>query len=297
IGRVFDYVERARQGRERVIDLGAGLRDEAVYASGYRREKDHGYVVISTGCSNHCAYCLVPYVRGELCLRPPQAIIGEIKANIARGIKRVTLLGQNVNDYYYRPKTEDRRPKTEGHPQDSPLEEKPKSIEIDFAQLLKMVSEIEGLKEVGFITAHPKNTSGELFRLMASCSKIKKRLHIPFRSGSDRILASMKRGYSRREYLDLVGQYRDIVPGGELFTDVIVGFPGEREQDFRASYDLMLKVRFNAAYIFKYSPRPHTPAEKMRDDVSPQEKQRRHSLLLELQKKISRADAVPAVLE
>ena len=157
---------------------------------------------------------------------------------------------------------------------------------IDFVELLRMIEKIEGVEEIDFVTSHPKNTSPELFELMAKSNKIKKHLHLPFQSGSDRILRLMNRGYTKNDYLKLVSSYKEIV-GGTLSTDVIVGFPTETEEDFLQTKEVLEKVRFKYAYIFKYSPRPRTKAQLLGDDVEKREKERRHRILLELQKKIS----------
>jgi len=151
-----------------------------------------------------------------------------------------------------------------------------------------MVSEVEGVEEVDFVTSHPKNTSKELFYLMAESNKIKKHLHLPFQSGSDRILQLMNRGYTQQYYLELIDDYKKIV-AGTLGTDVIVGFPSETEEDFRETKKVLEQVEFDYAYIFKYSPRPNTQASQLQDDVSVEDKQRRHCILLDIQKEISLA--------
>ena len=159
--------------------------------------------------------------------------------------------------------------------------------EVGFVELLKAVAEVERVEEVDFITSHPKNTSRELFRLMAGSSKIKKHIHLPFQSGSNRILGLMNRGYTREDYLRLSRDYKEIT-GGSLSTDVIVGYPTESRDDFLQTKDILEEVGFDYAYIFKYSPRPNTRAAALRDDVTKEEKERRHKVLLELQKKISK---------
>jgi len=151
-----------------------------------------------------------------------------------------------------------------------------------------MVNEIKGLKEFSFITSHPKDTSVDLFKAMNNLDKLKKDLHLPVQSGSDRILGLMNRGYNRKFYLDLVQNYRKIIKDGRLTTDIIVGFPTETEEDFRDTYDLIKKIEFNAAYIFKYSSRPHTKAQEFADDIEKKEKERRHRLILDLQREISK---------
>jgi len=205
---------------------------------------------------------VVPFVRGNLRPRHPDDIIREIERNLSLGIKRITLLGQNVNDYNY--------------------------AGTDFVKLLEKITKIEGLKEIDFVTSHPKNTSKELFYLMASSPKIRKHLHLPFQSGSNRILALMNRGYTREFYLNLVKDYKKIVKGS-LSTDVIVGFPYEDEEDFNFTKQILEEVRFRYAYIFKYSPRPNTKAYLLGDNIPKREKERRHAILLTLQKEISKS--------
>jgi tRNA-2-methylthio-N6-dimethylallyladenosine synthase len=150
------------------------------------------------------------------------------------------------------------------------------------------VNSLKGLKEFTFFTSHPKDAAKKLFTVMSGMEKIKKYLHLPAQSGSDRILGLMKRGYSLKQYLSLIEAYRKIVKNGALTTDIIAGFPGETEEDFRQTLDLLKIVRFNGAFIFKYSPRPHTEAAKLKDDVPRDEKERRHKILLETQRRISR---------
>lgn len=237
-------------------------RPAHMYHTGFYADKAHASVVISEGCSNFCSYCVVPYVRGVLRHRQHKDILEEITEAVAGGLTDITLLGQNVNAY--------------------------RQGNVDFAGLLELVNNIEGLKSFDFVTSHPKDTSGQLFKAMAGLDKLKKYLHLPVQSGADRILALMNRGYTRRFYLELADKYRKIVPGAVLTTDIIVGFPTETQEDFRQTYELVKEAQFDAAFIFKYSPRPGTAAAKIDDDVSRQEKERRHKLILDLQKDISK---------
>lgn len=251
-------------------------RPDAIYHTGFYEVKDHAYVVISEGCDNYCSYCVVPYVRGRLRHRAVEDILREVEAAVAAGIKSITLLGQNVNSY--QAVTGSQGHKVAG--------------QIDFVHLLKEICEIKELKSLSFVTSHPKDTQRALFELMAEIPAIKRYLHLPVQSGSDRILEVMERGYTARRYRDILDAYRSLVYNGKLSTDVIVGFPGETEDDFEATRALMEKVRFDSAYIFKYSPRPHTKASLLKDDVPEAEKERRHAVLLELQRKISREKKV-----
>jgi tRNA-2-methylthio-N6-dimethylallyladenosine synthase len=237
-------------------------RPEEIYHTAFYKDKEHSFVVISEGCSNFCSYCVVPYTRGRLRHRKHEDILDEIKLALDNGVTKITLLGQNVNAY-----------------QDG---------DTGFVKLLERVNSLAGLKEFGFITSHPKDAGSELFRAMAACAKLKKYLHLPVQSGSDRVLKLMNRGYTAKFYLELADNYRKIVKGSQLTTDIILGFPTETKQDFKDTYGLVKAVEFDAAYIFKYSPRPHTAALKLGDDVPKEEKERRHALILELQKKISK---------
>ncbi|MCX5712822.1 MAG: MiaB/RimO family radical SAM methylthiotransferase [Candidatus Omnitrophica bacterium] len=217
-------------------------------------------MIISEGCSNFCSYCVVPYVRGQLRHRKPQNILKEINQAVDSGITSITLLGQNVNSY--------------------------NCDDLDFAGLLEKANAIKGLKEFAFMTSHPKDTNRKLFESIRDLEKLKKQLHLPLQSGSNRILKAMNRGYTREYFIDLIKDYRKIVANGLISTDVIVGFPGETDEDFELTFKLLKEMQFNAAYLFKYSPRPNTAAEKLVDDVPKKEKERRHKLLLDLQRSI-----------
>jgi len=238
------------------------LRPEEIYHTDFYQDKHHAYVVISEGCSNFCSYCVVPYVRGPLRHRKQEDIFKEIHSAIDQGITRVTLLGQNVNAY-----------------QDG---------QVDFTGLLGQVNGAKGLKEFDFFTSHPKDAGNDFFKAIRDLEKSVKRLHLPLQSGSDRILKLMNRGYTVKDYLALIDSYRRIVKGGLLTTDIIVGFPGETEQEFGQTCALVKKAGFNAAYIFKYSPRTGTQAAKMLDQLKPGELEKRHKKILDLQRSISK---------
>jgi tRNA-2-methylthio-N6-dimethylallyladenosine synthase len=260
-------LEALQKERSRALAVSAMERERDLYVSDFRQDKTHASVVISEGCNNFCSFCVVPYVRGRLRSRNSDYILEEIKKAVAAGMKHVTLLGQNVNSY---------RDSAKG---------------INFVKLVEMVSRIDGLESFDFITSHPKDTDVELFKVMARLEKLQKSLHLPMQSGSDRILKLMNRGYTAGHYLKLAEEYKKVAGGRSstvrLTTDIIVGFPTETEKDFQATLDLMKKVRFDAAYIFKYSPRPHTQATQLADDVEMAEKKRRHKICLDLQKEIS----------
>jgi tRNA-2-methylthio-N6-dimethylallyladenosine synthase len=208
---------------------------------------------------------VVPYVRGPLRDRNYKDILSEIEEAIDKDISKVTLLGQNVNAYQYN--------------------------DVNFVELIRLVNLVKGLKELRFTTSHPKDISVDLFKAMQDLGKLKKYLHLPVQSGSDRILRLMNRGYNQRFYLDLIDNYRKIVKNGTLTTDIMVGFSSETEDDFKDTYKLIEDVKFDAAYIFKYSTRPHTEAEKFHDDIPTPEKERRHKIILDLQKEISKKNS------
>ena len=201
-------------------------------------------VNIMYGCNNFCSYCIVPYVRGRERSRDPEAIISEIRQLVADGVVEVMLLGQNVNSYG----------KNLEHP-------------ITFAQLLERIEQIEGLERIRFMTSHPKDLSDELIEVMGKSKKICKHLHLPVQSGSSKILKKMNRHYTKEQYLELVEKIRRSVPDVSLTTDIIVGFPGETEEDFEETMDIVRKVRYDSAFTFIYSKRTGTPAAVMEDQV------------------------------
>lgn len=219
-------------------------------------------VNIMFGCNNFCSYCIVPYVRGRERSRRPEDIINEIERLVADGVVEIMLLGQNVNSY------------------GKNLEET-----VTFAELLRRIEKIEGLERIRFMTSHPKDLSDELIEVMKESKKICKQLHLPVQSGSSQILKTMNRHYTKEQYLELVKKIRAAVPDISLTTDIIVGFPGETEEDFQETLDVIRKVRFDSAFTFIYSKRTGTPAAVMENQV-PEEiiKDRFDRLLAEVQK-------------
>ena len=199
---------------------------------------------IMFGCNNFCSYCIVPYVRGRERSRAPEAIIKEIEHLVADGVTEVMLLGQNVNSYG----------KTLKEP-------------VTFAALLQEIEKIEGLRRIRFMTSHPKDLSDELIQVMGSSDKICRHLHLPVQSGSSRILKKMNRHYTKEQYLELVEKIRKAVPDISLTTDIIVGFPGETEEDFQETLDVVRKVRYDSAFTFIYSKRTGTPAAAMEEQI------------------------------
>ena len=216
-------------------------------------------VNIMFGCNNFCSYCIVPYVRGRERSRKPEEILREIRDLVADGVVEVMLLGQNVNSYG-----------------------RGLSEEITFAQLLEQVAKIEGLKRIRFMTSHPKDLSPELIRVMADTPKICPHLHLPLQSGSSRILERMNRRYNKEQYLALVERIREAIPDIALTTDIIVGFPGETEEDFEETMDVVRRVEYDSAFTFIYSKRTGTPAASFEDQVPEDVVKKRFDRLLTL---------------
>ncbi|NLT94257.1 MAG: tRNA (N6-isopentenyl adenosine(37)-C2)-methylthiotransferase MiaB [Clostridia bacterium] len=221
-------------------------------------------VNITYGCNNFCTYCIVPYVRGRERSRQPEHIIEEITSLAADGVIEVMLLGQNVNSYG----------------------KDFKDIAIDFADLLKMVNNIEGIKRIRYMTSHPRDFSDKLITTIAQCNKVCKHFHLPVQAGSNKILERMNRGYTRETYLQLVKKIRQYHPDAVITTDIIVGFPGETEEDFAETLKLVEEVRFDGAFTFIYSTRAGTPAAEFKNQVPPEVKKERIQRLNDLIGKI-----------
>lgn len=222
-------------------------------------------VNIMFGCNNFCSYCIVPYVRGRERSRTVEAIVEEVRQLVADGVVEVMLLGQNVNSY--------------GKTLDTP---------VTFAQLLQELDKIDGLKRIRFMTPHPKDLSDELIETMARSKKICRHLHLPLQSGSTGILKKMNRGYTKEHYLSLVEKIRERIPDISLTTDIIVGFPGETDDDFEETLDVVRQARYDSAFTFIYSKRTGTPAAAMEDQVDPDRIKMRFDRLLHEVQTISR---------
>ena len=243
-----------------------GVDDGQIY-EGIPMHRDgsfKGWLSIMYGCDNFCTYCIVPHVRGRERSRQPKIVLDEAKAMIQSGFKEITLLGQNVNSY------------------GKGLEEK-----TSFPELLKSVSEIDGDFWIRFMTSHPKDASKELIDVIAESDKICNHIHLPFQSGSDRILKRMNRHYDRAKYMEIVNYAKSKMPDLSLTSDVIVGFPGETYEDFQQTLDLIREVGFTSLFTFIYSPRVGTPAAKMEDPISYEEKSEWFSELLKVQEEIA----------
>lgn len=224
------------------------------------------FVTVMQGCDNFCSYCIVPHVRGRELSRPSGDILGEVRQLADRGVREVTLIGQNVNSYGGK-----------------------EEAEISFAELLARIGEVGGIERIRFTTSHPKDLSDELIAAFGSLDKLCKHIHLPVQSGSDRILEKMNRGYGREQYLEKVDRLKVICPQIRLSSDIIVGFPGESETDFEQTLALVEEVRYADAFTFLYSPRPGTAAAELADDLDPAARQVRFDRLLETQGAISAA--------
>ncbi|GAV23641.1 tRNA (N6-isopentenyl adenosine(37)-C2)-methylthiotransferase MiaB [Carboxydothermus pertinax] len=257
-------LEKVFEKHERVLEV---WQSEGQIVEGVPVKREPGvraWVTIMYGCNNFCTYCIVPYVRGRERSRKKEDIIEEIRQLVLEGYREVTLLGQNVNSY------------------GKDLTGKPM-----FAELLADIDKIEGLWRVRFTTSHPRDLTDDVIDVMASSEKICEHIHLPVQAGSNRILKAMHRGYTREYYLDLVQKIRAKIANVSFTTDIIVGFPGETEDDFRQTLDLVRQVRYDSAFTFVYNKRSGTPAAEMANQVPEDVKSRRIQELIELQNAIS----------
>jgi tRNA-2-methylthio-N6-dimethylallyladenosine synthase len=274
IPQIPELVTKALQEKTKTIAVTEKIRQksaeddtleefEMVSDSDDKRIPNQAFVRAMRGCNNFCTYCIVPYVRGPEVSRPPAAIIEQVKRLADSGVKMVTLLGQTVNSYKY----------------DSYC----------LADLLEKLCEIDGIEWIRFVTSYPAEEFYErILKAMAELPKVCKYLHMPAQSGSDKILKAMNRNYKAGKYLELIDKAKEIVPGIALSGDFIVGFPGETEEDFEQTVSLVQSARYKNCFVFKYSPRPGTTAEKRLEDVVPEEvKKKRNIKLLAVQEKIS----------
>ena len=228
--------------------------------------KHKALVNITFGCNNFCTYCIVPYTRGREKSRTPEAVITEIEKLVADGVREVMLLGQNVNSY-------------KGMDSDGNI--------VSFPELIYMINDIEGLERIRFMTSHPKDLSDELIQAFVDCDKLCKNIHLPVQAGSDIVLKRMNRHYNREQYLELVRKIRSAVPAITMSTDIIVGFPGETEEDFEETLSLVREVEYDSAFTFLYSIRKGTPAEKYEDQIPEETKHERFNRLVEAVNEIS----------
>ena len=264
VHRLPELLCRLLQGGKRVFerpDL-AGVIAEGLPVK--RDSAFKGWLPVMYGCNNFCTYCIVPYVRGRERSREPEDVLREAREMVAAGFKDITLLGQNVNSY--------------GRGVDHG---------VDFAELLRRVNDIEGDFRIRFMTSHPRDCTLALLDAMRDCEKVCGHLHLPFQSGSDRVLKAMNRHYDRARYLELIAAARERMPDIDLTSDVIVGFPGETREDFEQTLSLVNEVKFTSLFTFIYSPREGTPAAQLPDPVSHREKTRWMAELLAAQEAVA----------
>lgn len=261
IHHIPELIEKVAIEKEKVVDIIENT-EEIVEGLPAKRLFDHKALVnIMFGCNNFCTYCIVPYTRGREKSRAPEAIVAEVKGLVADGAKEIMLLGQNVNSY-------------DGNG-------------TSFAELLKMLNDVDGLERIRFMTSNPKDLSDELIEAFAVCDKLCRNLHLPIQSGSNRVLKRMNRKYTREDYLKLIEKLRKTVPNITLSTDIIVGFPGETNEDFEETLSIVKEVEYDSAFTFIYSIRKGTPAEKFEDQIEESEKHRRFDLLVSAVNEIS----------
>lgn len=226
-----------------------------------KRQFAHKALVnIMFGCNNFCTYCIVPYTRGRERSRHSEEILAEVRELVRDGVREITLLGQNVNSY---------------------------QGDVDFAGLIRKLNEVEGLERIRFMTSHPKDISEELIRAYQDCDKLCNHIHLPVQAGSNRVLERMNRKYTREHYLDLIRKFRETRPDIAITTDIIVGFPGETEEDFQDTLSLVREVEYDSAFTFLYSVRKGTPAEHYEDQVPEDVKHERFNRLVDLMNKLS----------
>ena len=265
IFKLAELLYECLSGRKRVFDVWEKTDQIIEDLPSDRKFGFKAGVNIMFGCNNFCSYCIVPYVRGRERSRKPEDIVAEVKKLASEGVVEVMLLGQNVNSY--------------GKNLENP---------ISFAKLLTMVEEVEGIERIRFMTSHPKDLSDELIEVMKNSKKICKHLHLPLQSGSSDILQKMNRRYDKEKYLNLVEKIRTAIPDISLTTDIIVGFPGETEEDFLETVDVVKKVRYDSAFTFIYSKRTGTPAAVMENQVPEDVVKDRFNRLLETVQTIGR---------
>lgn len=237
-----------------------------------REDNIRASVTIMNGCNNFCTYCIVPYVRGRERSRAPEDIINEIKGLAQMGYKEITLLGQNVNSYM---RVE--REKAKASMQES---NEVNNIKIDsFAKLLRAVNNIDGIEKIRFVSPHPKDFTDDVIEAIRDCEKVSKFIHLPLQSGSTKVLKAMNRVYTKEQYLNLVKKMQEKIPNVKFSTDIIVGFPGEREEDFEDTLDVVKQVKFEQIFMFIYSRRVGTPADKMENQIPEEIKHKRFDRL------------------
>ena len=277
MGSLPVLLERARHNAEAQVEIVEALEVFPSTLPARRESAYSGWVSISVGCNNTCTFCIVPSLRGQERDRPPGDVLAEVRALVAEGVLEVTLLGQNVNSYGAG--FGDRRA---------------------FSGLLRACGEVPGLERVRFTSPHPRDFTDDVIEAMAATPNVCHQLHMPLQSGSDRVLRAMRRSYRQDRYLGILARVREAMPDAAITTDIIVGFPGETEEDFEQTMEVVRQARFASAFTFQYSPRPGTPAATMPDQVAKEVVQERYERLVALQDEISLAgnrDLVGATVE
>lgn len=270
IGSLPVLLERARHNEEAQVEILESLEAFPSNLPAKRESAYAGWVSISVGCNNTCTFCIVPALRGKEVDRRPGDVLAEVRALVDQGVLEVTLLGQNVNSY--------------GVSFADPTEQRDRGA---FAKLLRATATIEGLERVRFTSPHPAEFTDDVIEAMAETPTVCPQLHMPLQSGSDRVLKAMKRSYRSAKFLGIIEKVRAAMPHAAITTDIIVGFPGETEEDFQATLDVVRQARFTSAYTFQYSIRPGTPAATMPDQLPKAVVQERYDRLIELQEQIS----------
>ncbi|MBP2473698.1 tRNA-2-methylthio-N6-dimethylallyladenosine synthase [Crossiella equi] len=264
IGSLPVLLERARHNAEAQVEILESLETFPSTLPARRDSAHSAWVSISVGCNNTCTFCIVPSLRGKEKDRRPGEILAEVQALVAEGVLEVTLLGQNVNSY---------------------------GVEFGqrtaFSELLRACGQVEGLERVRFTSPHPKDFTDDVIAAMAETPNVCPQLHMPLQSGSDRVLKAMRRSYRSDRFLSIVDKVRAAMPDAAITTDIIVGFPGETEEDFQGTLDVVAASRFSSAFTFQYSKRPGTPAATMADQLPKQVVQERYDRLIALQEQIS----------
>ena len=270
LGHLPSLLDRSRHNDEAAVEIADSLQHFPSNLPAKRDSSYAGWVSVSVGCNNTCTFCIVPSLRGKEVDRRPGEVLAEVEALVAEGVLEVTLLGQNVNAYG----------RSFIHP-DEPADKGA------FGELLRACGQIEGLERVRFTSPHPAEFTDDVIAAMAETPNVCPQLHMPLQSGSDRVLRSMRRSYRQKKFLGIIEKVRASIPDAAITTDIIVGFPGETEEDFQQTLEVVEKSRFTSAFTFQYSPRPGTPAAEMEDQVPKAVVQDRYDRLLELQERIT----------
>lgn len=264
VAQAAEIITQATRG-ERVVAISQAKKGKYVFPvlTSAAQQGPTAFLTIIKGCNKTCSYCIVPFTRGPEQSKPPEMVVNEVRQLIADGAREITLLGQNVNSYG-----------------------KDLGTETDFVKLLSKVAAVDGLKRLRFVTSHPVDATDELLMAFSRIPKLMPYFHLPLQAGSDRILAAMRRGYTLDDYLRKVDILRETSPELALATDIIVGFPGETTKDFEKTLAAVRRIEFDQMFSFKYSPRPHSAAARIPDDVEPMEKARRLKELQDLHDEI-----------